>query len=566
MCGICGFYGFEDRALLKRMTDSLTHRGPDDSGYFVDRDVSLGHRRLSIIDLKTGKQPMFNEDRSVCVIFNGEIYNFQEIREGLRKHKFATSSDTETIIHAYEEYGHECLKHFRGMFAFALWDSRKKELFLARDNIGEKPLYYAFDGQKFVFGSEVKALLEYGSRREINHKALDDYLTFGFVRGEDTMFSGVRKLLPGHYMIIDKDGPRISRYWDFDIHDSGRSLDAVVNGFRKLFEESVRMRMISDVPLGAYLSGGIDSSAVVAYMSKLAGEVKTFSVGFGRENDEVKYARMVSEKFGTDHTEKIVEYSNIPALIEKLVWHCDDPMSDAAVLPTYIISQVASRKVKVVLTGEGADELFGGYTRYKYFSGKYRLLPRQLRSKAYLYQMTLFRDGEKKELMGKTNKTNVSVRDLDDAADFELRNSIPDQLLVKVDRATMASSIEPRVPFLDRDLIEFSAGINHSFKLNGQEGKYVVKKALKGMLPDEIINRKKHGFSVPLAGWFQGDLRDYAAQTLLDSGVNKKLGFNEEYVKKILPGDNGFRRPGDAFRVWRLLVLDVWWKRFMEHT
>ena len=569
MCGICGFYGFEDRQLLRKMTDTLIHRGPDDSGYYTDRNVSLGQRRLSIIDLKTGKQPIFNEDRSMVIVFNGEIYNFQEIRDNLEKngHIFSTNSDTETIVHAYEEYGHNCLKKFRGMFAFALWDSRKKELFLARDHTGIKPLFYYSDKDRFIFASEIKSILETGIKKKINPLGLEEYLTFGFSHEDRTLLTGVKRLLPGHHLTVNHEGISVGKYWSVEMNETNMNLNDAIKGFRRAFEESVKLRMISDVPLGAYLSGGLDSSAVVAFMSKHADEpVKTFSVGFGSEGDELEYARIISEKFGTDHHEKIVEYKYIPKLIEKLVWHADDCMSDAALLPTFLISEVAKKKVKVVLTGEGADELFGGYDRYTYLTGlKHRLFP-SLCNKMYMYQMTLFREGEKKKLMGNNNidlNDYYDGRTLNDATDFELRTAIPNQLLVKVDRATMASSVEARVPFLDRKLMEFSEKLPQNLKIYGSESKFLLKKALADDLPKDIIYRKKHGFSVPLARWFQGDLKDYASQMLLDSEMNKNLGFNEEYIKKLLPTSKGFRRSGDAFRVWRLLVLGVWWEKVL---
>ena len=567
MCGICGFYGFENKDLLKRMTSILKHRGPDDSGYFTDKNVSLGHRRLSIIDLKTGHQPMFNEDGLISIVFNGEIYNYKEIRKDLEKrgHRFATDSDTETIIHAYEEHYHKCLEKLRGMFAFAIWDSSRKQLFLARDHVGIKPLYYHYDGERFFFASEIKSLLEAGIRKNIDMESLEDYLTFGFVRGDKTIYEGIKKLLPGHCMTYDGTQLLQRRYWNFRVLGIDKDFATAEADFREIFRDSVKLRMISDVPLGAFLSGGVDSSAVVAYMSQLSKEpVKTFSVGFGQENDELEYARFVSEQFGTDHTEKVVEYKDMPGLIEKLVWHADDPMSDAALLPTYMMSQVAAEKVKVVLTGEGADELFGGYVRYGYFSGKYRFAPEAVRSRMYMYQMTLFRDKEKKQLLESAAMTIPTIGNLNEAIDFELRNSIPDQLLVKVDRASMASSLEARVPFLDTEMIRLGSRLHPDLKMKDGIGKIFMKRALESELPRNIIYRKKHGFSVPLNTWFREDLKDYASRVLLDSETNKKMGFNEEYIRKILPTKQGFKRTGDAFRVWRLLVLNAWQEKFMS--
>lgn len=588
MCGITGIFGFDDPGLLRRMTSIISHRGPDDSGFFTDKNIGLGHRRLSIIDLKTGRQPIHNEDRTVWIVYNGEIYNYKELREGLERknHDFYTNSDTEVIVHLYEDMGKECVKKLRGMFAFAIWDSRKRELFLGRDHIGIKPLYYLHTGEKFLFSSEIKSILEFGEfKRELSYQSLYDYLTFGYVQGENTLFKNIKKLPPAHTLIINRDGIKKEGYWSLRMETKKSDY---INEFMRIFRESVKMRMISDVPLGAFLSGGIDSSSVVAMMASLTADgrsegasitnskwvrepVKTFSVGFGEESDELKFAREVSDLLGTEHEELTAELSDVPKLLPKIIWHIDDGMADAAVFPTYLISERARKKVKVILTGEGADELFAGYQRYRYLSPLGRFIPGNLKLKAYLYQVTLFRDREKRELFGReikegTNvvKSHFSKKDLNNVLLFEMNTSLPNDLLIKVDKTTMAHGLEARVPFLDRGLMEFSGTIPQSMKLRWFTGKHILKKAVKGMLPDSIINRKKHGFTVPLSSWLKEDLREFTEQSVMDEEFNRKMGFNGDYIKILFPTKTGFRRSGDALRLWRLLVFNLWHRIFID--
>lgn len=371
MCGITGFYGLDDNQLLKRMSEAIRHRGPDDHGYFVDRNVSLAHRRLSIIDLsKNGRNPMHNEDSSIEIVFNGEIYNFQSIKEELlkKRHKFYSNTDTEVIIHAYEEYGFECLKLFNGMFAFALWDANEQRLFIARDRLGIKPLYYAYIEGKFFFSSEIKSILQYdGYKKEIDRDSLYATFNLGYTVGEKTIFKGIHKLLPGHYACVDKNGLKIEKYWDLredvqytDLNDASKKL-------REMLEESVKLRLISDVPLGVYLSGGLDSSAITALVSKMQENVKTFSVGFGEGNpNELEHAKRVAEYLNTEHHEVEVTSKDIKYYPE-IISYLDEPIGELALLPTLIISKYAKKHVTVVLAGEGADELFGGYLRHKMF-------------------------------------------------------------------------------------------------------------------------------------------------------------------------------------------------------
>ena len=366
MCGICGFLGFEDRTLLKRMCSTIRHRGPDEHGMHIDKRICLGSQRLKVIDLVRGRQPIYNEDRSICIVYNGEIYNFKEIKEGLeRKHRFYTDTDTEVVLHAYEEYGTGCLKKFNGMFAFAIWDSNKKRLFLARDRLGIKPLYYAFVGEKLLFASEIKAILEYPIDREIDYIALQDFLAFRIAVDDRTMFKNIKKLLPGHFLLHEKGKFTIKKYWELKMHELKIDEKQCIEEVKSILKESVKSRMISDVPLGVYLSGGIDSSIVTGLMSQLEGNVKTFSVGFGEKEDEIRYARLVADHLSTDHHEIIVE-PNTMKLLPEIIWHLDEPMADPATIPTYILSEFTKKKSTVVLTGEGGDEQFGGYMQYKF--------------------------------------------------------------------------------------------------------------------------------------------------------------------------------------------------------
>jgi len=387
MCGICGIYGFTDRTLIKQMTTSLVHRGPDASGVFVDNSICLGHRRLSIIDLSMrGKQPMFNEDESVAIVFNGEIYNYKELREQLIAcgHKFKSETDTEVIIHGYEEYGLEIASKLNGDFAFAIWDSNIKQLYIARDYAGIKPLYYYIDGKNVLFASEIKSILCYKKvKREVDREALNSFLTFRYVPGEKTLFKGIQKLIPGHYLVVSKEGVKIQKYWDLDLSRTlKKSTVCWAQEIQTSLRDAVDRRLMSDVPLGAFLSGGLDSSFVVGLMKQIGvKDVKTFSVGFeNKKFDETKYARLAAENLGTEHHELYIDSSAVKNL-PNVIWHLDEPIADAAAVPTYMLSQFARKKVTVALTGEGADELFAGYSKYKLMRWKqyYDHLPLSIR-------------------------------------------------------------------------------------------------------------------------------------------------------------------------------------------
>jgi asparagine synthase (glutamine-hydrolysing) len=615
MCGICGFLGFEDKHLLNRMCSVIRHRGPDDHGIYIDRNVCLGSRRLSVIDLVGGKQPIHNEDESVWIVYNGEIYNFKSIKKDLEgKHKFYTNTDTEVILHAYEEYGMSCIKKFNGMFAFAIWDSNKKRLFLARDRLGVKPLYYAFVEKKFLFASEIKAILEYPIERRVDYNALQDFLTFRIAIDDRTMFSGIKKLLPGHMMIYEKGRFVIRKYWDLKMKALEIDEKKCIEEVKRILKDSVRLRLISDVPLGVYLSGGIDSSIVTGLMNQLESNVKTFSVGFGEKEDEVKYARIVSEHFSTDHHEIIVEPDTMK-LLPKIVWHMDEPMADPATIPTYILSEFAKKKCTVVLTGEGGDEEFGGYEQYKFmllsqFYEKHlskitgrkmpslivRASPKKILNSFFSYTSSLGKEGmnrfskfilskslgekylnivsifseeEKKELCKASPKTNLIKRInkyfqtsdlLNEMIYLDHKTSLPNNLLMKVDKMAMAFSVEARVPFLDYLLVEYAATIPSNLKIRFLKEKYILRKIAKDFLPKIITRRKKQRFFVPIDRWIE---RDAIAKILSEENIREGGYFNYNYIVKIMEGFDESKLYYSR-QLWNLLTFEIWHKIFIE--
>jgi asparagine synthase (glutamine-hydrolysing) len=554
MCGIAGFIDYWSRnsgdttergRLLKRMCDVIRHRGPDDDGFFLKTGVALGMRRLSIIDVAGGAQPISGEDGSVTIVFNGEIYSFQELRPQLENHghTFATNSDTEAIVHAYEEYGAACVNHLRGMFAFAIWDEKERELFIARDRVGKKPLYYTItkDGT-FVFGSEIKSILEHPEvDREIDLEALDAYFTLGYVPDPLSIFRGIRKLPPGHHLTFSSRGLSIQQYWDFNFKPSAsRNPDDYVDELRALLSESVRLRLISDVPLGAFLSGGIDSSTIVALMARHMDQpVKTFSIGFHEDSyNELKYARLTATKLGTDHHEFFVT-PQICDVIDELVWHFDEPFADPSAIPTYMVSKLARDHVTVVLSGDGGDELFAGYTHYVVQESRraFGALPRTLRQSVmrplsyrlphgawgrnylhnisldpidrYLDSMSNFTELGKGSLYTDDFRNALRTKDylartfrefaakvhtnepLDQLLYIDGKTYLPGDILVKVDRMSMATSLEVRVPLLDHKLIDFVTRVPASLKLAGTETKQLLKRVAKDLIPSEILNRPK---------------------------------------------------------------------------
>ena len=649
MCGICGEIGFCNGVRvepIRRMCKTLTHRGPDDEGMIFVKgnqylemtnpseflpeqggfEVALGHRRLSIIDLScAGHQPMCNEDEKIWIVFNGEIYNFQELRDGLEKkgHGFKSKSDTEVILHAYEEWGVECLSHFRGMFAFAIWDSKLQRLFMARDRLGKKPLVYFSQNGRFAFASEIKALLQLPNiERKVNDIAIHHYLTYQYVPSPDSIFEGINKLPPAHYLLYDRDGNlKVERYWKLNFNKNLQTysdINELEDRIRKELEESVKLRLISDVPLGAFLSGGVDSSLIVGIMANLSGKpVKTFSIGFEeKEFDELSYARLVSNHFATEHHEFIVK-PNAIEILPKLVWCYSEPFADSSAIPTYYVAKMTKDYVKVVLTGDAGDENFAGYPRY--LRSKWLIfflkLPKMLRrdflppllktiaqfhwkektfnrlaayiesissnqARNYGEQVKIFNGGEKEGLYSAEFMEGVggidsfeyllsrfSEAETEDLIEqllyLDINTYLPEDLLVKMDIATMANSLEARVPFLDHQLMEFIATIPPRLKLKGTVTKYILKEAFSDFLPNPILTRGKMGFGVPVSRWFRNELRDYIYEILLDSRTLNRGYFKREGIQRLL-NDHIELRYDHSAKIWALLFLEMWFRVFMD--
>jgi len=576
MCGIAGVYGIGDRRLIARMTNTITHRGPDSAGYYVDDNISLGHRRLSIIDLSTGDQPIYNEDKSIVIVYNGECYNYKRLREICEwaGHKFYTESDTEVLVHLYETLGDTFAKELNGIFAFAIYDSDKKKLLLSRDRMGVKPLFYAQVEDKLIFASEVKAILQYPElKREMDHDALSSFLTFGSILGDKTMFKGIKKLLPGHYLTFKSGKITIGKYHFDEQLPLEYNEDKLAVELRAKLELSVKSQMMSDVPIGALLSGGIDSSTVVGLMSKETDlPIQTFTVGFGREDDELKYAKVISEHYNTDHHEITITPKDVPGIAAKLAWHYDDPIWDAASVPTYFVSELAKKHVTVVLTGEGADELFAGYNRYKPFSSVFPLVHQAARVFMYNKFAKLFDASVRKDVM----HTNTSYADkmekdylikgrpvLESILRFEQEELLPNQLLNKVDRATMANSLEARVPFLDNTIVDLSRCVPIELKMNGLVGKYILRKAVKDLIPEAIIKRPKQGFGASARQWLgDKEVHDYI-DGVLDTAHIMKEGLDYGIIKK-LSKDGGLRKGRSAYNVWSCFVLELFYRTYFE--
>jgi asparagine synthase (glutamine-hydrolysing) len=628
MCGIAGIVYADpghpvDRALLGRMTNVMAHRGPDDDGFHAGPGVGLGHRRLSIIDVSGGGQPIYNEDRSKVVILNGEIYNFGELRRELETlgHRFRTRSDTEVIVHAYEEYGTGCVERLRGMFAFALWDDGERRLLLARDRAGKKPLYYAVDGERLSFASELKALLQDpGLKRSINHEALDDYFTFGAIQPPATIFEGVAQLPPAHCLVWEQGRARVTEYWDVPLGNTVHRSEAdTLDAFDDVFTEAVRIRLVSDVPLGAFLSGGVDSSIVVSAMARQSPRpVLTTSVGFGeRAFNELGHARAVAESLGSDHHEIVVEPA-AAQILPQLVWHLDEPFADSSALPTYYVSKAARERVTVALSGDGGDELFAGYERRYGMNGlegrlrrwlpawartgilgplgavypKAEWMPRPLRARyvlqnlgttferAYGADLSLFRPSEKAALLSPELTKHIPghdsfaalaghferARGLDPLSRLlyvDLKTWLANDILVKVDRMSMASSLEVRSPFLDHKVIEFAATVPPDLKYRGGISKYLLKRHLEGRVPASVIYRAKQGFEIPLAQWLRGDLRDMAHELLFSPRTVARGYARTERVRALWRRHQQGTRDHSA-QLWTLMVLELWHRTFID--
>ena len=627
MCGICGYVSKNiEKDILLRMCAALMRRGPDESGFFIEEDkVGLAMQRLSIIDLDTGKQPISNEDDTVTIVFNGEIYNYLEIRTNLEKkgHKFKTLSDTEVIVHLYEDYGDYCVEHLNGMFAFALWDKKEEKLLLARDRMGKKPLHYAQFNDAFIFGSEIKAILQHPiAYRQMDLFSVTKYLLYEYVPAPNTLYSNIKKLLPGHMLIYKNGKVDIKRYWDVCLAEPGSCLlkeDECIDNIFILLRESIERRLRSDVPLGVFLSGGIDSSAIVAIMSEFLGgnNIHTFSIGFEDPSfDEIPYAREVAKYFETNHHEHTFSLKDAISIIPEVSEYVDEPLADASLLPTYLLSKFTRQHVKVALGGDGGDELFGGYPTLlahklvdiytllpkfgrSAIESVVRKLPVSLNNMSFDFKAKRFIKGigypherqhavwlgafdylELNDLLSSEFKKYLNESDVyidvykqlencqaDNTINrmlyLDMKMYLQDDILVKVDRASMANSLEVRAPFLDYKLVEFVASLPPEFKLHNFTSKYILKKTLEHILPKSILKRPKKGFGIPVAKWLREDLKDMMLD-MLSSERLKRIGiFEPEHVRKLirdhLTGKVDNRKP-----LWTLLMFELWREKWME--
>ena len=626
MCGITGILDLRDKReisknILTCMNDTQYHRGPDEGGIFIEPGIGLGHRRLSIIDLSGGQQPLFNEDHSVVVVYNGEIYNFTDLARELKGfgHIFRTHCDTEVIVHAWEQWGEQCVERFRGMFAFAIWDKMKRTLFLARDRLGIKPLYYAelSDGH-FIFASELKSLRAHPKfRTQIDPCAVEDYFAFGYIPDPKTIFKNVKKLEPGYTLTLSSENPkpRIEQYWDIPFGTiSYKSEEHIQNELIERLSEAVKIRMIADVPLGAFLSGGVDSSAIVAIMSEVGqGNVNTCSIGFSdKKYNESEYASKVSELYHTNHYMKNVE-SDDYELIDKLAIIYDEPYADSSAIPTYRVCELARQRVTVALSGDGGDENFAGYRRYRWHMNEQRIrsmvpeflrrpvfgflgcaypkmdwAPRYLRAKstlqslsrddlgAYMHTISVVYDDVRKPLFSSSFRRELQgyqarqiFDDLSKKAPtsdplslvqyIDMKTYLPGDILTKVDRASMAHSLEVRVPLLDHKFVEWVSCLPNSYKLRGREGKYIFKRALESRLPNDVLYRSKMGFAVPLASWFRGPLRQRVQDALLGDSMRSTGMFNDKHIAKIVAEHQSGMREHSAV-IWSLLMFESFLK------
>lgn len=611
MCGIAGIClddpaASVEQELLDAMTDVLSHRGPDGRGIYIAGNIGLGHRRLSIIDLAGGDQPIFNEDGSIAIVFNGEIYNYKELRQDLvgHGHTFRTQSDTEVIVHLYEEYGDDCVHQMNGMFAFALWDGRKRRLFAARDRFGEKPFYYYYRDGRLIFGSELKAIMRHpDAPRDLDLEALDDYLAYGYVPAPKSIFIGINKLRPAHALTWEPGRLCTQRYWSVAFASS-RTLaeEEYTAELRRLLSDSIRLRLRSDVPVGAFLSGGVDSNTIAALASmQLDQPLQTFSVGFGEADyDELSLARLTAERYGTAHHELAVSNSDV-SILPELVHHFDEPFGDPSMLPTYYIAREASRFVKVCLSGDAGDEVFAGYPHYadamRYavvdklpvplrkvvFGPVASVMPNRMngkglirrlsakRSARYQRQIGVFDVFERKALL-RPEAGGLHCRDSALFDDYfsvdgldvlslcqlvDQNTYLPEDILVKVDRSTMRHGLESRIPFLDHRLVEFVNSMPSNMKVRNGEQKYVLKRMAAHVVPPQILGGKKRGFGVPLKYWLRAELNTFARELLLSHDSRSEQFLRPAAVRKLLDDhDRGQRDFSD--RIWALLVFEQW--------
>lgn len=630
MCGICGIFHSDrtrraDTNALAAMNCRITHRGPDEDGFYCEENIGLAMRRLSIIDLKTGQQPISNEDGTAWIVFNGEIYNHKDLRVRLEAcgHCFRSCSDTETIIHLYEEYGRECVQYLRGMFAFAIWDVPRRRLFIARDRLGIKPLYYSFESGTLLFGSEVKAILAHpGCRAEFRRAALPEYLAFGYLSGPETMFKGIWKLPPGHTLELDETGQlRIEQYWELPKPSDGPELSEryYVEAYGNQLEDAIRCHLMSDVPVGVFLSGGLDSSAVAALMTRIRQEpVETFSVGYHEEGfSELSYARTVAEHIGSLHHEIRISRQDFFDALPRLIWHEDEPLVWPSSVSLYFVAKLARERVTVVLTGEGSDETLGGYSRYawtilnSHLDRVYRaVIPSGLRkgirgfvseskhldaaARRKLSHSFLGRDGSSWASLYFDNfyaafsgpdQANLLIPDLlgepgaaystslsfwERASGDLLRRLLCTdiktylvELCMKQDQMSMAASIESRVPFLDHQLVEFALSIPSRFKIFGKSAKHILKEAMHNLLPESIINRRKMGFPTPITEWLLGPQLNLIEELLLSPRSLDRGLFRREAVQRLF-AEHRAGQCDHADRIWRLLNLELWHRVCIE--
>ena len=632
MCGISGVYRWDgkpvDPGQLKRMSDCIAHRGPDDEGFYASpagpATVGLGFRRLAIIDLSGGHQPMTSASGRLRIVFNGEIYNYRELRMELEKRgcKFNTRSDTEVILNAYEVFGKDCVRRLRGMFAFAIWDEREKSLFLARDRAGKKPLFYARKGQALYFASEMKALLKSGEiARDVNLHAIPLYLAYQFIPSPATILSGVERLPPAHWLFCDAKGNlKTERYWTLPRAPHFEDdIPKLCEELREKLEEATRIRLVSDVPLGAFLSGGIDSSAVVGYMAKNSSSpVKTFSIGFEEQDfSELEHARKVAKHFGTDHHEFVVK-PDAAEVLPKLAWHYDQPFADPSALPSYYVARETRKHVTVALNGDGGDESFGGYLRYQadlIFQSLFSHLPKPLRGSMAKWTLSVPSSWQDKHLVRRIMKAGGLLASTPEEFNYRLfayfdqssmlevlsgpalnycrekdpysyfadlygrsdspefldrvfacdtEGYLPDCLLVKMDIASMANSLEARSPFLDHELMEFAARIPPKLKVKWNGGKWILKEALKDFLPPEILNRRKMGFGIPLNKWFRGPLNGFLKDHLLSGPIRHRGIFQMRALEKLIEEHETGKRD-HGYKLWALLMFELWAQVYLDN-
>jgi asparagine synthase (glutamine-hydrolysing) len=625
MCGICGKLSFDPQAavdprLLASMMEAIHHRGPDDAGTYLSGPVALGQRRLSIIDLATGKQPISNEDGTIWIIFNGEIYNYKELQEFLRGkgHQLRTASDTEVIVHLYEELGEDAVARLQGMFAFALWDGRKRSLLLARDRVGIKPLYYCLTEHALLFGSELKAILiDPSVTAELEPEALDTFLTFQYVAGDQTPLKGIRKLSPGHLLVANGRDVRTKKYWDLSFSNSrfNQSLEQNVEELRSLLADTVRSHMISDVPVGILLSGGIDSTAVLSYATQCSSsQLNTFTIGFSENGamDERRSAQEAAGQFGSRHFETTITANDFAEFLPKYVWHMEEPVCEPPAAALFYVTKLARQHVKVLLSGEGGDEAFAGYNTYRnivglegwksrlgilsrpvsgllkflgQLSGSYKLnrysplLGTPLEEYYYSRSSspTDFFNRERANIQGEeaflstkghrklTESLFQSVVDADVLQKLlyvDTKTWLPDDLLIKADKITMANSVELRVPFLDHKILEFAASLPPHHKLNGREGKYILKRAIADRVPQSILQRPKTGFPVPYEGWIRKELKTFISDILLDRRTQQRGYFAPGVYEKLIAENS--RHGTFPKEIFSLLVLELWHRAFLD--